>query len=461
MGKQATQLAVIIVGGGASGVILASHLLRNPANAVRVTLIERRARIGRGVAYGSNSTDHLLNVRPRNMSPFADDPDHFLRWLVARGALTVPEADAPYCFLPRYLYGEYLDELAHTLGGRDSHARLNIVHAECIGLTEMASGVEAVMADGSSHVGHVAVLATGHDEPAEHPPYTSAWTLPKDASIPRDAAVLIRGTGLSMVDYVIALQDYGHRGPILAISRRGQTPRVHRLSAPLKLDSADIPLGTEMTYFFHWFRELTKWAEARGGDWRDAVDAMRPLTQKLWQSWPLSAKKTFMEHARPWWEVHRHRIPPQGQARIDAAVASGQLSIVAAKIRDVEPTADGAKVVYRRRGHSEDEVINVARVVECTGIVKDPTATENPVLKSLFADGAIRADPLGIGIDVSSRCSVISRDGQPSSRLFAAGPITRAAFWEITAVPDIRVQCEMLAKQLLGYREDRRSPPAP
>ena len=38
--------------------------------------------------------------------------------------------------------------------------------------------------------------------------------------------------------------------------------------------------------------------------------------------------------------------------------------------------------------------------------------------------------------------------GQASDRLFAVGPITRAAFFEIMAVPDIRVQCAGLANAL-------------
>jgi len=42
---------VAIVGGGASGTLLAAQLLR--AGGTRVVLIERGARLGRGVAYGT------------------------------------------------------------------------------------------------------------------------------------------------------------------------------------------------------------------------------------------------------------------------------------------------------------------------------------------------------------------------------------------------------------------------
>jgi len=59
------------------------------------------------------------------------------------------------------------------------------------------------------------------------------------------------------------------------------------------------------------------------------------------------------------------------------------------------------------------------------------------------------SDPLRIGLDVASNCALINQDGSPSERLFAVGPLTRAAFWEIIAIPDIRNQCAELAAHLV------------
>jgi uncharacterized NAD(P)/FAD-binding protein YdhS len=41
-----------------------------------------------------------------------------------------------------------------------------------------------------------------------------------------------------------------------------------------------------------------------------------------------------------------------------------------------------------------------------------------------------------------------SAAGFISRRLFAVGPVTKGAFWEITAVPDIRRQTEKMAEYL-------------
>jgi uncharacterized NAD(P)/FAD-binding protein YdhS len=91
----------------------------------------------------------------------------------------------------------------------------------------------------------------------------------------------------------------------------------------------------------------------------------------------------------------------------------------------------------------------VQKIVECKGIVTNPLETSNPAMRSLFDQSLARPDPLRIGIDVNTDCAVLDGAGVPSRRIFAVGPLTRAAFWEIVAVPDIRVQCAAFAERLL------------
>ena len=94
----------IIIGGGASGVLLAYQLLHNPASDFRVTLIEKRPDIGRGLAYHTGNPEHLLNVRAANMSALPDEPDHFWRWL-SKCSSDAPLCADPYCFVVKaYLW---------------------------------------------------------------------------------------------------------------------------------------------------------------------------------------------------------------------------------------------------------------------------------------------------------------------------------------------------------------------
>jgi uncharacterized NAD(P)/FAD-binding protein YdhS len=444
---------VIIIGGGASGVLLACHLLRRPTNDLDVTLIEKRPDVGRGIAYHTANPDHLLNVRAANMSAFPDQPDHFWRWLCARkndGRLTWQPCDDPFCFVPRRIYGDYIASLiAPLLSDAERFGGLQIIRGECISIDQGRYGVAITLADGSCHHGDFAVLATGHEMAGCCTGcYVDPWIPPADAGVGEDARILILGTGLTMVDYVLSLILAGHKGPIVALSRRGLLPHGHRSVQPLPIDQANVPFGADMTELIRWLRKLINDHVAQGGDWRSVVDGVRPFSQQIWQHLSISARRRFLEHARASWDVHRHRMAPEVESRINTAIASGLLTVMAAKLCVIESGEAGTLIRYRRRGAGHIETMQVDNIVDCRGIGATPLKVVNPVLCSLLEHGLARLDPLGIGLDVTSDCAIIDQLGIASGRLFAVGPLTRAAFWEIVAVPDIRNQCLALATRL-------------
>jgi len=447
----------IIIGGGASGVLLAYQLLQHPASDFRVTLIERRADIGRGLAYHTGNPEHLLNVRAANMSALPDDPDHFWRWVSARDA-DRPLCPDPFCFVPRRIYGDYIASLVEPLmTDASAPRRLTIMRDECVSVSDGPVGVTVALAGGTRHHGDIAVLATGHDTANAGPlPHANPWISPSGVGIDKDATVLILGTGLTMVDYVLSLLREGHRGRIVALSRRGLLARPHRRVDPMRIEEADVPFGGSAGLLLHWLRHRIDLHVADGGDWRSVIDAIRPFSQRLWRELPLPSKRRFLEHGRAWWDVHRHRMAPEVETRIAQALAAGRLTLIAAKVTGVEPNGTGALVRYRRRGEREAAAIAVGAIVDCTGIVKDPRATANPAIRSLLDQGLAHVDPLRIGIETGADCAIIGRDGTPSPRLFAVGPLTRAAFWEIIAIPDIRAQCAELAARLVHNRPPRR-----
>lgn len=443
------RLSVIIIGGGASGVVLAAHLLRQPNADLRVTLIEKRPTFGQGVAYSTPFSDHVLNVTTLGMSAFADDPEHFWRWLLKRG---LAQPDKPQTYMPRHVYGDYLADILDDLHG--SHAttgRLHLVREFCTAIVPTPSGVEVQLSNGSSFIGHVAVLAVGHEEEPTRGNSVKPGSA-ADTPLDPDDHVLVLGTGLSMVDTWLLLERRGHRGRITALSRRGLLPLAHHNSKPIRLDSADIPLGTELSYFVRWFRDLVRDTERAGGDWREVVDGLRPFNRQIWQSWPASAKRRFIEHTRAWWDIHRHRMPPEIHARISQAVVSGRLEPKAGKLLGTQPAGDRVLATIRPRHQMSTETIEVARIYDCTGISADRSNSSNPLVRSLVNRGIAKPDPLRIGLDVTSDCAVIDNSGIASGRLFAVGPLTRGTFFEIEAIPDIRIQCATLA-ELLTHRE--------
>jgi len=438
------RLSIIIVGGGASGVLLAAHLLRNPAMDLRVTLIEKRDDLGRGVAYSARQQDHVLNVAAPNMSAYADDPEHFWRWLKERGLVSEVER---FAFVPRRHYGAYLSDV---VGGLVGDGRLQVVQGTVTALSANEHGVEAALDNGSSVIGHAAVLAVGHEEqPARSKGIAVRVGSSADTPLDPEAPVMILGSGLSMVDAWLTLAQAEHRGPITVVSRHGLLPKEHRQVDKFALDAADVPFGTGLLYFCEWFIETVEEARRAGFDWRSVVDALRPFNQRIWQSWSVGARRRFLDHVRPIWNIHRHRLPPDLHRRLRDAVASGQVTLIAGKFLDLRREGAGVVATVRRKGVANTEDFRVARVYDCGGVSVDVGQSSNPVARRLIADGVARPDRLHIGLDVTEQCEVISADGVAAERLFAIGPLTRGTFFEIEAIPDIRVQCAELAGRLL------------
>lgn len=429
----------LIVGGGASGVLAAAHLLRRDPQA-RVTLVEPRDRIGLGLAYSTSDQNHLLNVRAGNMSALADDPQHFLDWLGTNGHDATPD-----CFVSRRIYGEYLADLLSVW--RSGHpARFRRAHGICTGLTEGPLGAVATFADGTAQLADHVILATGHTQPrpTEDTALQPAWDpLPR---LPPEASVLILGTGLTMVDQVLSLLDAGFEGRITAISRRGLLPRAHRPTTPLRLGPQDIPFGAPTSDLCRWLRNLARAAEGNSGTWRDAMDGVRPYVRRIWRSLPPVERARFLRHGQRWWDIHRHRMPPCSEARLRAAMADGQLILLRGDVLRVDRSMIGIRATYRPYGAGSTASLTASIAIDARGLRGRPA--DSPLLASLLHEGTARMDPLGIGLDIADDGFVIRADGTPSPCLSAIGPVSRAAFWEVTAIPDIRNQAAALAERI-------------
>src|SRR6202011_1113504 len=99
--------SIAIVGAGFCGTVMAANLLRRPPmNIAEIVLIERGPAMGRGVAYAVRDCPYLLNVPAGRLSADSQDPLQFLRF----AQRTMPDTDAED-FLPRELYGNYLQEM--------------------------------------------------------------------------------------------------------------------------------------------------------------------------------------------------------------------------------------------------------------------------------------------------------------------------------------------------------------
>lgn len=424
---ETAQQHVLVIGGGASGVLMAAHLLQR--GNTRVTVVEKGELLGCGIAYSTTDPDHLLNTRVHNMSAFDDQPEHFHDWLTEHGR---PRHEND--FVSRATYGDYMqDLLTPWRGGPD----LTLLKDEALRLRLEGRGVTLILASGRQIQGDRAILATGHAVPDATPGLDNAWHF--DGGIDPEARVVIIGSGLSMIDQTLSLLKAGHRGRIISISRRGLLPLAHGTTLPCPTD-AEPPFGAEISWLLHWMRHIARQSEAGGGSWRDAVDGVRPHAHRLWRDMTIAQRRRFLRHAGSWWGVHRHRIPPASWNTILDALTRGQLELRRGRF-------DGMANDHIRIRHPDGKVEEVAanRVIDCRGILRDLETHGSPLIRDLLEQGVARMDPLRVGLDVTLHCHLIGQDGTIQQRIQAIGPVSRAAFWEITAIPDIRAQVAELA----------------
>jgi len=401
-------------------------------------LIDGSGRMGRGVAYSTTEAVHLLNVRAEGMSALAGDPDDFARRYAAE------EGGDPRGFAQRRFFADYLGDM---LDEAVASGCAELVEATAIGASRIGHGWQVELDDGSTIEAGALVLAIGNQEPAPlaefkglglrligNPWGSDARAAVEDLAVSGEAALLV-GTGLTMVDLVLSLDAAGHRGRIVALSRRGLVPRGHTDTDPASVEWEDVPKGS--------VRALWRWLRRRGAEvgWRAAIDGLRPHSHALWQSFNTDQQQRFLRHARPWWDVHRHRIAPEVGDTVARLVGEGRLEIVAGRIIAAQDRASGVEVEYRRRRAQVPKNERFAYAFNCTGPLHAITRSKNPLLRSLLDTGEVRPDQLDIGVEIDGTC----RAGE---HLWAMGPLTKGRYWEIIAVPDIREQAAEVAADI-------------
>jgi uncharacterized NAD(P)/FAD-binding protein YdhS len=453
---------IVIVGAGFSGTAVAINLLRLPhAGSRRVVLIER-AEIARGVAYTRRETPYLLNVPAGRMSLSTQDPLQFVSY--ARRSLPRTTAED---FLPRELYGQYLEtSLLRAAQAALPDVRLERVHGEVIAVEKphRTTHLRVHLQTGGTVTADALVLAPGNPPPA---PLPGAHGLPRSryAADPwqmpatfRGESLLVVGTGLTMADIVLGGTEAAEgRTTIHALSRHGLIPACQTEFHPLE----DERLGRALTRgaslsvrrLMREVRALAEDLELRGGDWREAITVVRDVAPQLWQRLETRERQRFLRHVRAYWEVHRHRLPRETWSALDELRRSGTLQIHAGRLLDMQQAGRKVRVTWRARGVSAATTLLVDRVVNCTGPQYDVRSGRERLLRSLIAAGLAVPDELGLGITTDEYGALIDASGRPTRNLFYIGPMLRPRFWETTAVQELRVHAERLARHAAAAAE--------
>ncbi|WP_406839685.1 FAD/NAD(P)-binding protein [Streptomyces sp. AHU1] len=456
---------VAIVGAGAAGTLTAVQLCETATRRrtpLGLVLIDPAPEAGRGGAYATTDPRHRLNVPAGGMSCYPDDPGHFTRWLCRHGEPTVRGTD----FATRYRYGAYLaDTLARAIVHAHGTVAVRRLRTRAQACAPAPDGrLELRLLDGDVLVADGVVLATGPAAP------TGGWAPPRlracerfigspwapgalDGPLaePADGAVddvLLVGTGLTAVDLALTLGRPGRT--VHALSRTGLLPQPHALSpapemaAPEGLDAPTLPTLRRTVY-----RHIGRAVRAHG-DWRPALDSLRPHTARLWRSLTPEERTAFLRREGALWNTHRHRMAPTTAESLDRARTARRLRVRTGTVADAVVRPDGSVLLTLADGGR----IDAGWVIDCTGPGPRP---EDPLWRSLFGAGAAVPGPLGLGVATRDG-RLLDAGGGTGLPVFTLGAPRRGELWETTAVPEIRVQAADLAEQLLAPLAPRRRP---
>jgi uncharacterized NAD(P)/FAD-binding protein YdhS len=461
---------VAIVGGGAAGALAAVHLLREPRRRGRleIELIDRTGTFGAGVAYGTEDPLHLLNVPAVRMGAIHGHPEHFHEWLTERGEPVAEEA-----FLSRGLFATYVRDLLARAEREAGGARLRRRGGEVLTIAEQAgpgvAPIELTFTDGERLEADRLILAIGPlggGDPIRVPAelkksgvyVADPWAAGALDPARKSRAVLIVGTGLSMVDVALSLGEAENGPRIRAVSRHGLVPRRHRRDLtnlrrfPIPMETGELePVVAAV------FGQICRVAK-QGDDWRDVIDSMRPVSPQLWRSLRIEDKRRFLTEFQRLWDVHRFRMAPDVADRFEALEASGRLVAEANAIVSVEPHGERARVFLRTPGSHDLDTVEVDRVINCSGAGTDLRREAPPVLAGLLAAGRARADELGLGLDVAESGALLDAEGRESERIFVVGSLRKGVEWEAIGITEIRDHSGAIARQIVKTGETEEVP---
>ncbi|MET0771597.1 MAG: FAD/NAD(P)-binding protein [Candidatus Limnocylindrales bacterium] len=431
---------VVIVGGGAAGTLVAIHMAAYGRGAVSV--VEPAERLGEGIAYGTTSPSHLLNVRANGMSAFPDRPTHFTDWARAAGTEVTGTEVRGTEFLPRMLYARYLRDTLAAAGG--DRGGVSHVRSRAVGLAADDGGARLVLSDGSEVAADDLVLATGNGQaPVGWLPdlpgvIRDAWAPGALEEVGPDASVAIVGSGLSAIDVVLSLRDRGHRGPATLVSSHGLLPEPHAArvlaARPHAIDPANVTGAGRLV------RALRADAAA-AEDWRQTIDGVRPVTVATWRALSIEEQRRALRHGFRRWEVRRHRMAPEVAAVVEAWRADGRLRVVRGRVVGVDERDGRLAMTVDSAGARM--VADVDVVVACVGPSADPL--HDPLLRDAIRGGVLARHPLGLGLDVDQAGRARRPDGTNHPHVWTVGSLRKGAEWESTAVPELRLHAAAIA----------------
>lgn len=442
---------VVIVGGGAAGCLTAIQIHKNNPD-FKIVIVESNSdNLSRGVAYAKHFIHQPLNVRVKGMSADPDNAEHFENWL------TENQTRYPYfefdrdSFVARSIYGDYLENYFKYFLSY-SNGKIAVVEDKVISIQDKENSF-LISTTQSKFESRYFVLATGNFLPKDLPVetqhlsennyFSNPWRKDIYEKIKTNEDVFIVGSGLTSVDIILGLHARDHQGKIQLISRNGYLPLPHKHPVKHFFSDPSSLLSGDIYKIFSAIREEIRLLKDSKNQWQDVIDSMRAFTAKSWESLNEEHKKIFLKRLKPFWEIHRHRIPDRSLTLIKSLQRQNRLFQLKGKLEKIETIGKDLNVHFISEG--KNIMIKSNIVINCTGPDSDFRKQNNQLYNQLFSDLNLATDQFNLGLSCSSKGELKKSDGKILKNTFCIGSLRKGILWETTSVSDIRMQAKEIA----------------
>jgi len=455
-----------IIGAGFSGIMTTTHLIQKSKNSVEIIIVDKKELFNKGVAYNSFSNQHILNVSTAKMSAFPNQPNHFLDWIKYQPEFqNINRKILAESYQPRNIYGKYLSEIweeAKILAGKKK-IKLTVIDDYVSHLEELKDKIIIRTEKHNEFNLDFVVIATGNQLPRNPKIKTTSfysnenyfqnpWSRDSVKRLNPDLPVLILGNGLTMVDTVLSILEQNFKGKIISLSPNGFNILSHKHSYLTYQDLAnDLESAKGLKEVFSLIHRHIKIVRSFGLSAEPVIDAVRPFTQRIWQSFSDDEKRIFMSRFRHLWGVARHRLPLSSFDKIQQLKIKNKLQVISGKLLDLNEANQAIEVEYWDKLLDQNKKLQVGRIINCTGPETDFLKLKSGFLKQSIKNGLLSQDFLKLGLNVNVETfQTLNSKNKVNANIYAIGSLLKGELWESTAVSELRLQADQLSNILLN-----------
>lgn len=430
---------IAIIGFGFCGKVAFANLVKSLNKEDKILIFDKAQGDCASAAFSSFSAHYILNVPVANMGAFCDDEKSFEEFL-KNNHFEIWKNIGELGFAPRQIYGEYLDQIVKKAQG---DAKNNGVNFEFVNQEVVAISDEFLITTKNNiqFQATEVLLATSFKQvqlpfEIESKKFIKAlWNedaLEFHQKILTNETICLIGSGLTTVDVIVGLKKKNFSGKIIIISRRGNLPKKHlkqsSKQSPYFIDAEDAKNG--VLFLCLKIRNFLK--SNSEFDLRHVINSIRSTTDKLWHNLDEKNKKLFFR-LMPYWNIFRHRAPISSIEVIEEMIAVGQIEIVEGGVKKCHKFGDK---IFVQSKFSEFEV---DYLVNCLGF--EFNARKYPLLNQMIELRLLQQDLMMVRSN--------------SDKVHLLGGLNIGRDFECTAVPDLRVNVEMVVRDVVvGSQEN-------